>query len=297
MIFKKLNKKFKERKIKRSNYTKYSSYRRTQRKKPLEKTAAKQKRAQKVRSQRFVRIKQILLIIAIIGGLGFGIYYIFFSGSMVVEETALFEGNTRIDHDIILSEINVHKGEPLLAINKTELIHELKAKYPEIEHIDIRKRLPNKLYVYITKYPIITNLTVKVENVQRTYLINSEGSIAVADSEDESLPYIVMNREKAYNSKEKVFTAEELESILNAKKLFEQKFNMQILETMYLEAPREYHFLTEKNFYVWMDLTQDYVAQLSKLKAAEQKLNLHSTPLQYIDLRIAGSNGEKVIYK
>ena len=291
MIFKKLKRK----KARLSKYTKYSSYSRTHKGQTVEKVAKKRKRNNTKRH--FINLKWFLVGVASIGMIIFGVYYIFLSGSFIVEETALFENNIRIDHDVILSEINVYKDEPILSINKFLLIEELKGKYPEIEHVIVKKRLPNRLHVYISKYPIIANLIVHVDNIQRKYLVNQRGMIAMADTEDSNLPYITVQRDKAYNSKEAVFEEGDIESIIKARKLFEQKFNMQVTEILYLDKARQYHLITEKNFHIWLDLTQNYVSQLSKLKAAEQKLNIHSTPLEYIDLRIAGNNGEKVIYK
>ena len=72
---------------------------------------------------------------------------------------------------------------------------------------------------------------------------------------------------------------------------------MEVTDIIYLEKAREFHLRTEKNFDIWLSLEMDYKSQLSKLKAAEQKLNIKTEPLQYIDLRIAGGNGEKVIFK
>lgn len=279
----------------KASYTKYSSYvREGARKFSSEKPPRTGLSVAYPKSA--VVFKLILWLVGIILLIG-SIYYIFFSNGLVVKETGLFENDVRIDHDIILSEINVYKGSSLLGVNKSELIAELKAKYPELENIKVKKRLPDKLYVYISKYKDTANLMVKVDEVQRKYIINTQGSVAKADAEDPSLPYITMERDKAYNSNERIFTAEQLDMILKAEKLFEQKFAMEVTDIIYLEKAREFHMRTEKNFDIWMSLEMDYKSQLSKLKAAEQKLNIQTEPLQYIDLRIAGGNGEKVIFK
>lgn len=287
---------FRRKKTTKSKYTSYSSYSRVSGKRKFN-AKKTQSLGGAIISKNIKIILKIFIILFLIIVIFFGGYYVFFSGSMVVKETALFENNIRIDHDIILSEINSHKGVSLLGINKSDLITELKAKYPEIESIKIKKKLPNKLYVYISKYPEAANLIVKVDEVQRKYIINSQGSITKADTESSALPYITMTREKAYNSKEQIFTPEQLDKILKAEKLFEQKFAMKVIDVIYLEKAREFHLKTEKDFDVWLSLETDYKTQLSKLKAAEQKLNINTEPLQYIDLRISGNNGEKVIFK
>jgi hypothetical protein len=65
-----------------------------------------------------------------------------------------------------------------------------------------------------------------------------------------------------------------------------------------LKQARELHLLTERHFTVWLDLTQDLNIQLTKLKKSlGNTFNIYEMPLDYIDLRISGQNGEKVIYK
>ena len=91
--------------------------------------------------------------------------------------------------------------------------------------------------------------------------------------------------------------AENLTTLLEVETDYEAKFNMQILEVHYIRRAREVHLYTERYFFVWIDLTQEVEIQLNKLKKAMTELNIYEAPLLYIDLRISGQNGEKVIYK
>lgn len=240
--------------------------------------------------------KFLLITLLVLGSLYLG-YLIFATDFFKVKTTEVISGKDDSDNNLIKSEINIFKGESIFSINKVELTKELLAKYPEIETIKIKKRLPSTLELHILKYEPKANLKVFIENIERKYILNSIGYIAYSDTEDPDLPTITMQREKAYNSREKVMEQDELNNIIKAQILFEQKFLMKVTEIKYLEIAREFHMKTEKDFFVWLDLTQDYKSQLSKLKASEQKLNIHTTPLQYIDLRVAGNQGEKVIFK
>jgi hypothetical protein len=96
---------------------------------------------------------------------------------------------------------------------------------------------------------------------------------------------------------EELIPKETLELLLDTSKDFTGKFNMQILEIHYLKQARELHLLTERHFTVWIDLTQDINIQLTKLKKSLTTLNIYEANLDYIDLRISGQNGEKVIYR
>lgn len=97
---------------------------------------------------------------------------------------------------------------------------------------------------------------------------------------------------------EKLIDADMLKTLLQTTKDFEGKFNMQVLEIHYLKQARELHLLTERYFTIWIDLTQDTNIQLAKLKKAlGNNFNIYEMDLDYVDLRISGQNGEKVIYK
>jgi hypothetical protein len=48
---------------------------------------------------------------------------------------------------------------------------------------------------------------------------------------------------------------------------------------------------------VWLDMQKPIEEQLKKLKKALVKLDIYTESLEYIDLRISGTNGDKIIYK
>lgn len=139
------------------------------------------------------------------------------------------------------------------------------------------------------------------------YIVNELGYIASVGITNETLPTIVMDvtgtdiplpeSEDSPKVNEELVPQETLETLLEAKTDFEGKFDMQIMEVHYLKRARELHFFTERYFYVWIDLTQSVDLQLAKLKKAMSQINIYDDPLDYIDLRISGQNGEKVIYK
>jgi hypothetical protein len=121
----------------------------------------------------------------------------------------------------------------------------------------------------------------------------TEATLPIADpteeSETPSPPTWEVNQE--------LIPEDILADLLNVKKEFEGRIDMQVLEVRYLKQAREVHLKTERDFTVWIDLTQDIDLQLTKLKKATSVLNIYEANLEYVDLRISGQNGEKVIYK
>ncbi len=130
--------------------------------------------------------------------------------------------------------------------------------------------------------------------------MNELGYISGFESENSELPLILMDSigtDVKLELNTQLIPQEELQVLLQIAEDFEGKFNMKVLETRYLKCAREVHLLTERNFSVWVDLTQPIENQLSKLKKALTEINIYEDPLLYIDLRISGQSGEKVIYK
>ena len=72
---------------------------------------------------------------------------------------------------------------------------------------------------------------------------------------------------------------------------------MKVIDSEYLFIEREVHLRTEKYFEIWIDMTKELNLQMEKLKKVLGKIDIYSTPLEYIDLRISGTDNEKVIYK
>ena len=48
---------------------------------------------------------------------------------------------------------------------------------------------------------------------------------------------------------------------------------------------------------MWFDIQIPFEKQFLKLKKAMTTLDIYKTPLFYIDVRVSGANGEKVIFK
>lgn len=94
-----------------------------------------------------------------------------------------------------------------------------------------------------------------------------------------------------------IISAENLSYILHATSYFEEKFGMKIRETDFIIKARELHIKTEKNFTIWLDTQIPFERQFLKLKKAMATIDIYKVALEYIDLRIAGASGEKVIFK
>ena len=126
----------------------------------------------------------------------------------------------------------------------------------------------------------------------------SEATTEDTEVSEETAETLTETRKTSFLLNEELIDAEVLKTLLKTTEDFEGKFDMQVLEIHYLKQARELHLVTERLFTIWIDLTQDSNLQLTKLKKATGTvLNIYEANLEYIDLRISGQNGEKVIYK
>ena len=96
---------------------------------------------------------------------------------------------------------------------------------------------------------------------------------------------------------DKTRSSERLTYALQSINLFEEKFGIRILNALIKVKEREVDLYTEKGYFVMIDMEKDLNTQIDKLKRALSKLDIYKEPLQYIDLRISGTENEKVIYK
>ncbi len=275
---------------------------------PKIKTQTKSKKGHK--KQRYKAVWKWMKIIIFLAIIIFLLRLLFFSKYFAINSV---EVNS--DSDFILEEkqavtlyLQNVLGDNLLSFNSQEHENYLLKEYPNIKSIKIKKDFPRNLLVNLESYSDSANIQITYEDGgKQFFIVNELGIISSVGASNEYLPTIVMDvtgtdlEIKEENSTlilgETLLSQEILEKLLETEKDFESKFNVQVLEVYYLKRAREVHLYTERDFFVWIDLTQDIGMQLNKLKKAMTKLNIYEEPLLYIDLRISGQNGEKVIYK
>ena len=197
----------------------------------------------------------------------------------------------------ITGDLRDFRHKNILFIDEEAIRTIIQDKYPEIENVEISTDLPSTLIISFSQFPSIANITNITDEANKKYIINSIGYVVQEDIENPGLPYIKIRTETPLNTQAQILDKEKLTYIMDSKNYFEEKFGMNIIEVDYLITPREVHLKTEKHFYIWLDVQKPYEEQLKKLKKALVKLDIYSEPLQYIDLRITGESGEKIIYK
>jgi len=207
--------------------------------------------------------------------------------------------------------LNEFLGENLLLfhINKHEEV--LLENYPYLKKVKLKRDYLHGIVATLETYENKANIQMNYDDgSSQFFIVNELGIISTIGYTNEELPSIVMdvtgtdlklsgNEEESTmpSLHEELIDPNILTLLIETEDTFEAKFDMQVLQVYYLKQARELHLYTERYFFVWIDLNQDIQLQLTKLKKAMAELNIYEVSLEYIDLRISGQNGERVIYK
>lgn len=266
------------------------------RKKPPVPSAPKQLK----RTRPFIKkIKKIAILAIIAIALILAIHSLFFSNFFLITDIKL--ADDKPENQIIGKQIETGLqssiGKNLIFTDTKTLEDQIIKSFPEIEQIQISKSYPKTLLIQFSEFPLATNVINESASLKKTYLINSIGYAVKEDMQDVNLPFIRMKSDEPINTGNQVMDSMKLKYILDSITYFEDKFGMRVIEAQYKKIPREVHLLTEKKFYIWLDIQKPAEDQLKPLKKALVKLDIYKEPLKYIDLRIAGQGGNKIIYK
>jgi len=247
----------------------------------------------------FAKLKRWIIFL-ILGGIIFSIIYnLFLSSKLDIQTIAVFEDQQPLPEHPLNQVLQNFKGDNLLLLNTEKIQSFLQKKYPYYATIKISKNLPNILILNLETHPVVANLVVKTPEEKKSLILNAAGQSQ--NSEEgityDTLPTLLIERDQPVKEGAAIISQNALAFVLEAIQNFEDKFGMKIDHAKYLEIPREVHLFTERNFYIWLDLNLNLDEQLNKLKKALPRLNIYEKPLEYIDLRIAGIDGEKVIFK
>lgn len=237
----------------------------------------------------------IMITLALAGGIT---YLIGFSHFFDVKSWEIAEDGTKITNDDAMNELlKKQKNKNLVFLNEIQLVNGVKTLHPEFKKIVVKKIFPQKIRIEIEKYSNVANIVNVVQGIQKKFIVDSNGFLTDENIENPELPYIKIFTNEVYSVRTTAVDPDKLNYILEAISGFQEKFTLKILNAEYYVREREIHLQTEKNFMVWIDMQKNLNGQLDKLKKTLSKLNIYNTPLEYIDLRISGTDNEKVIYK
>lgn len=246
----------------------------------------------------WAKLKRGTLLVAVLTLATATLYQLFFSGKLALASIEVFEDQEPQADHVITRLLKKLEGDNLLLLDAQQLEGYLKTQYPYYAKLTVNKNLPSTLVISLETYPLVANITLDIlDGEKQEWQLSSAGQLKAADAPNPELPQLLLKMDQSPEEGETVIPQESLAFLLEVRQTFEDKFGMKVLHTEYLPAGREAHLWTERHFEVWLDTVGDLDTQLNKLKQSLSRLNIYEESLDYVDLRIGGIHGEKVIFK
>lgn len=239
-------------------------------------------------------IKKTFFLALLIVFFGSGIYWVSSSGYFKIKKITVDGAE---ENQEIKTYFKKFIGKNLIFVKLEETTEKIKKENPNLEKFEVEKNYPKEIRIIFSKYRVVANVEYFSPKKKQKFKINEIGYIVEKNAEDPNLPVLRIVSEKEMEENAPVIAKEKLGEILRAMAFFEEKFGMKIVDATYLMRAREAHLRTEKLFGVWLDAQKPLESQLNKLRKAVPRLDIYNLPLEYIDLRISGANGEKIIYR
>lgn len=238
-------------------------------------------------------------LLIFVSGILIGLFYvIFFSAFFSITRITIEKNGVALANDVIEPYLNNLRGRNILFVNPDILSAEIEQTFRnEILLTKIRKSYPHHLIIKIEEYPAVLNLRVAQPDKIQKLVLNQIGYAIFENTEIKGLPILNLRSNETFKPKTIAIERPKLDPIITAYAKFTELLGLKIIEGEWKKVGRELHLKTEKNFEVWIDLTADIEKQIQKLKRAVLKLDIYNEPLEYIDLRIASGENEKVIFK
>lgn len=242
----------------------------------------------------FKWVSFVIAGVGIIIGLG---YTIFFSSFFTITKVSAESSGTSVTEADLEPFLKKYNGQNNLFVSEKAISQELSQAFKnKILLVKIKKSYPHRLTVIVEEYPAVFNLRVTTPKEEQRIVVNQLGYAIGENTERSGIPTLSVTASAPFDLTKPVLDKERTDLIIGAFSQFSDLFGMAIKNGTWLKVERELHLTTERNFSVWLDLTQPIDVQLKKLKKALPKLDIYHESLAYIDLRIAGADNEKVIF-
>lgn len=182
------------------------------------------------------------------------------------------------------------KGKKLLLIKAEQIDKFIYENIPNLKDVKVRKKLPNKLYINFNSY---NNKYI----LNDQFILDETGTIISQNENEIELKNLYIDSETQFKILDKILNKEQVETIDNTVKIFEEKINLEVISVKYLSKAREIHIKTPNGSTIWIDANKDLSKQIMKLKNAIPKIDPKNQFYYHIDLRIEAKNAQKIFYK
>lgn len=217
-----------------------------------------------------------------------------------IKNITIERGDFRINAESIGNEISYLIGKNIFSFRKDILKNDILNKFPEINNVEIKRVLPDKLVIYSATYPVAFRWRCVWKNdYKKDFFVNFNGKITMPNFDEENaflitedLQHMEKNICESINSKSSILPSKRVIDILKGKNLLEPILDNLIVEAFYLRDAQEIHFITKDKTAIWIDFVEDDFTedllnkQLEKLKLGIAEDITLKSPIKHIDLRV-----------
>ncbi len=219
------------------------------------------------------------------------IAFSFFSPYFDIQKISFTRDNPSLNIEKMETIVEPYYGTNMLLFQSRELESLLLSEFSELRTVTIKEKWPSELEIQMVMSPPFVNI---FNEETANFWVVSEDGIILQMGADESLPTIAIRQyTKPIRIGEPFIEQSVLESFFLVQEFLQQELNLPIQSIIYFLISREVHFITESNIALWIDVSQDVLPQIQKLKLADERIGLYSDSFEYIDLRIP----DQIFYK
>lgn len=229
------------------------------------------------------------------------LYTFFLSDRFKTKTVLLYEGDSVSTNTSFQKVASQFRGRQLLTITKGDILENYLLNGVKLQSLEIEKNYPGTLVIRIQPLPIAYR-TVFITNSEEqladdTFAMNTAGVLVNGDLNDtipllEIVPLAFETPKKG----DEILESNEVQTFQKVTKAFIDEIGLNVKKVRFLQTARELHILTERDTWIWFDLTYDPLIQVQKLKDAVAEIQLFSKDYAHIDLRIPGQNNQRIYY-
>lgn len=237
------------------------------------------------------------------------IAFMFFSTFFSVQDIGLIRQDFRADMETISKVTEPFRNKNIFLVSKSEIKSVIRENFSEIQNIEIEKKLPRRIIITVSTYPVVAKMTFFVkpkvdplseaekseELRQYSIFINQVGNMSNGTTEDEGVFLIEQQEvlEQSYKLGENVISKELLSQIERNRNLLEETIEVGIVSAKYFKDAKEIHFIAGNGTAFWVDFATSQESQIRKMEHIIAETNILKEKIEYFDLRI----NERIFYK
>lgn len=264
-----------------------------------------------IKGSHFVRRLKFLGITSTIALIGTGVYFLFFSGVFGIKNITIVRDGGTMEGVLSTEASAFFQGKNIFFVGTSDVGKWLESQNEPFKELSLSRQFPDQIQIDMISHTVVARTSLLLDN----YLITEQGQL-IPDTGDTaiSVPSIslktVSNKRDDnsvspesglrfgesldINLEDLRINAYDITLILRLLRMFDDEFDIDILDTEYFRVAREVTLRTLTGISIVFDLQKPLEAQFHKLRIFNERHPLTRGDIHQVDLRIAD---DKIYYQ